>query len=96
MKHGHRAMRSPRASPALPVSWLDALNRAGLRGAIATALALSLPADVPERELLQGTVFGIVLFTLIVQGTTAEAVVRLAGPRGRDGSGAEERTAEAA
>jgi NhaP-type Na+/H+ or K+/H+ antiporter len=39
-------------------------------------MALSLPVDLPQRALLQEVVFGVVLFTLIVQGTTIEAVVR--------------------
>ena len=55
------------------------MNWTGLRGAVATVLALSIPVGTPDRGLLQGTVFGIVLFTLIVQGTTAERVVRWAG-----------------
>ena len=42
----------------------------GLRGAVAVAMALALPADVPQRSLMQATVFGVVLFTLLVQGTT--------------------------
>jgi monovalent cation:H+ antiporter, CPA1 family len=62
--------------PTLPTSWLHVLFWAGLRGAVSVALALSLPADLPNRDLLQGTVFGIVLFTLIVQGTTSGWVVR--------------------
>jgi len=66
-------------SPSLPIGWLHVLNWTGLRGAVAVALALSIPANVPERELLQGTVFGIVLFTLVVQGTTAGLVVRRTG-----------------
>ena len=48
------------------------------------ALALSLPSDIPNRPLLQGTIFGIVLFTVLVQGTTAERVVRWAGVRPDD------------
>lgn len=66
-------------APQLPVAWLHVINWTGLRGAVAMALALSLPADVPNRALLQGTIFGIVLFTVLVQGTSAERVVRWAG-----------------
>ena len=68
--------------PSLPLSWLHVMNWTGLRGAVATALALSIPEGTPDRELLQGIVFGIVLFTLIVQGTTAERVLRWAGVHG--------------
>ncbi len=63
----------------LPVGWLHVIFWGGLRGAVAVALALSLPADFPQRELLQGLTFGVVLFTLVVQGTTAPRVLRLAG-----------------
>jgi monovalent cation:H+ antiporter, CPA1 family len=72
--------------PALPLSWLHVLNWTGLRGAVATALALSIPVGTPDRELLQGIVFGIVLFTLIVQGTTAERVLNWAGVHGDEGA----------
>ncbi len=68
--------------PALPLSWLHVMNWTGLRGAVATALALSIPEGTPDRELLQGIAFGIVLFTLIVQGTTAERMLRWIGVRG--------------
>ncbi len=72
---GHLLGKAPR----IPTSWLHVINWTGLRGAVAMALALSLPSDVPDRQLLQGTIFGIVLFTVLVQGTTAERVVRWAG-----------------
>ncbi len=52
---------------------------AGLRGAIAVALVLALPPDLPERHLIAGGVFGIVLVTLLLQGTTAGWVVRRTG-----------------
>ena len=64
--------------PSLPIGWLHVMNWTGLRGAVATVLALSIPAGTPNRELLQGIVFGIVLFTVVVQGLTAERVVRWA------------------
>ena len=59
----------------LPTGWLHVIYWSGLRGAVSTALALSLPADLPNRSLLQGITFGVVLFTLLVQATTAELVV---------------------
>ena len=65
--------------PSLPLSWLHVMNWTGLRGAVAAALALSIPEGTADRELLQGIVFGVVLFTLLVQGTTAGRVLRLAG-----------------
>jgi len=67
----------------LPMGWLHILFWGGLRGAVAIALALSLPVDFPKRELLQAITFGIVLFTLLVQGTTVEWLI------GRVGAGSE-------
>jgi CPA1 family monovalent cation:H+ antiporter len=63
----------------VPLSWLHVLFWAGLRGAVSGALALSLPESLPNRDLIQGVTFGVVLFTLVVQGTTSTAVVRLSG-----------------
>ncbi|MES2210828.1 MAG: sodium:proton antiporter [Chloroflexota bacterium] len=74
-KIGHRA------GGRLERGWLHVLFWSGLRGAVAVALALSLPADFPQRELVQSIVFGITLFTLIAQGGTIGWVVRRAlGP----------------
>ncbi len=79
-------------TPLLPLAWLHVMNWTGLRGAVAAALALSIPEGTPDRELLQGTVFGVVLFTLLVQGTTAGRFLRWAGVQGDnpggDGEGA--------
>lgn len=63
----------------MPSGWLHVVFWSGLRGAVAVALALALPLDVPDRGLLQGTIFGIVLFTLLVQGTSARLVLARAG-----------------
>ena len=59
----------------MPAGWLHVIYWSGLRGAVSTALALSLPADLPDRALLQDITFGVVLFTLFVQAATAELVV---------------------
>jgi monovalent cation:H+ antiporter, CPA1 family len=63
----------------LPLAWLHVLFWAGLRGAVAIAMALSLPVDFPQRQLLQEITFGIVLFTLLVQGTTVEWLIERLG-----------------
>jgi CPA1 family monovalent cation:H+ antiporter len=70
-----------RGGQRMPLGWLHVMFWAGLRGAVAVAMALSLPVDFPERALLQEITFGIVLFTLLVQGSTAERVIERVGGR---------------
>lgn len=74
-----RLVRDRRPGAAVPVRWLHVMFWAGLRGAVAVAMALSLPSDFPQRALLQEITFGVVLFTLFVQGTTAERFVAWVG-----------------
>jgi len=50
----------------------------GLRGAIALAIVLSLP-EFPHSDTLVAIVMGAVLFTLLVQGLTIEALVKKLG-----------------
>ncbi len=73
--------RAEQGEGEMPFSWFHVIYWAGLRGAVSTALALSLPEDVPDRSLLQGVTFGVVLFTLLVQATTAGRVVGRWGRR---------------
>jgi CPA1 family monovalent cation:H+ antiporter len=65
----------PGLAERLPSGWLHVLFWSGLRGAVAVAMALSLPADIPQRDLLQEITFGVVLFTLLFQGTTVGQVI---------------------
>jgi uncharacterized protein YaaQ len=62
----------------IPLSWKHVLNWAGLRGAISLALALSLPLELGTEaiEAIQVMAFGVVLFTLLVQGFTVAPLVR--------------------
>ena len=57
----------------IPWRWSHVLLWGGLRGAISLALALSLPLSVGSQ--LQTMVFGVVLFTIVVQGGTMQQFV---------------------
>lgn len=56
------------------ISWQEqtVLWWSGLRGSVSIALALSLPIIVPARQEIVETVFGVVLFTLLVQGLSIQ------------------------
>ncbi len=47
----------------------------GLRGSVSVALALSVPEALAEREEIIAIVFGVMLFTLLVQGLTAKPLL---------------------
>lgn len=48
----------------------------GLRGSVSIALALSIPEGLSDREGIIATVFGAVLFTLLVQGLTIPSLLK--------------------
>ena len=73
-----KLLRSP--AQRIPGGWLHVMIAAGMRGAVSVALALSLPADVPQRDLLIEITFGITLFTLVVQGLALDPIVRRSLP----------------
>jgi len=55
----------------VPMRYKHILYWGGLRGAISLALALSLPASLgDQRTVIQSMAFGVVLFTLLIQGST--------------------------
>ncbi len=60
----------------IPGSWNPLLVWGGLRGAIAIALVLTLPVQLGYWYTIQSMVFGVVLFSLLVQGTTCRPLVR--------------------
>lgn len=71
------------AMPLLLVRWTDLfsarnlpfLTWAGVRGGISVALALSLP-EVPDKPAILAATYAVVLFTIIVQGSTLGIVAR--------------------
>jgi len=68
---------SNRVAEPISTNWQHVLSWGGLRGAICLALVLSLPASFgTDAEMLQVMAFGVVLFTLLVQGTTMAPLIR--------------------
>jgi CPA1 family monovalent cation:H+ antiporter len=63
----------------IQMSWQHVLFWGGLRGAISLALALSLPAMLPHRDTLLSMAFGVLLFTLMGQGTTIPILLKRLG-----------------
>ena len=47
----------------------------GLRGGISVALALAIP-DNPDKDLILAMTYGVVIFSIIVQGLTVQWVVK--------------------
>jgi CPA1 family monovalent cation:H+ antiporter len=63
----------------IPRKWKHVLFWGGLRGAITLALALSLPETgplAPARGSLQAMAFGVVLFTLLGQGSSTNWLIK--------------------
>jgi len=67
--------------PGSPVDWRYQLVGwwGGLRGAVCLALALSFDPSFPNRDLMLMLTLGVVLFTLLIPGTTIAALMRQLG-----------------
>jgi len=64
----------------IPMRYKHVLYWGGLRGAISLALALSLPASLGVNgPIIKSMAFGVVLFTLLVQGITMKPFINRMG-----------------
>lgn len=82
-----------RADPVPPWRVPMIVSWAGMRGVVSLAVALALPLDFPERDLLVFLAFCAILATLVLQGTTLEWLIKRLGVREAphpDGIGREE------
>lgn len=63
----------------IPVRWQHVIVWGGLRGALALALALSLDNTFPYRERILDLTFGVVVFSILLQGLTVKPLLRVLG-----------------
>ena len=64
---------------AIPRRWLHVLVWGGIHGGVSLALALSLDRGVPHRGEILTMIFGVVAFSIVVQGLTVKPLLRLLG-----------------
>ncbi len=60
----------------IPWRWSILMSWGGLRGAVAIALVLALPTELPYWWVIQSMVFAVVLFSLFVQAPSCAAIIR--------------------
>ncbi len=70
-----RLFRLPRIS----LSYRHIMWWGGLKGGLAIAIVLSIPAELPHRELLLHLTIGVVLFTLLVNAPTIRPLMKKMG-----------------
>jgi len=73
-----------RTEERVPTNWKWPLSWGGLRGALSMVLALSLPADFPQRNLLIAMTFGVVVLSILLQGLTIAPMLRRLNIREED------------
>jgi monovalent cation/hydrogen antiporter len=85
--------RRPRPAAVLVLGW------AGMRGTVTLAAALSIPLvlddglPLPDRDIVIFLAFGVIAVTLLLQGTTLEALIHRVGLREDESRPKEERLA---
>jgi CPA1 family monovalent cation:H+ antiporter len=62
-----------------PPRWTPVLAWSGLRGSLAMVLALSLPAEMVQRDVIVNITIGVVILSILVQGMTVRPLLRRLG-----------------
>ncbi len=70
---------SGRLGEPIPSRWNPVMIWGGLHGSVSIALALSLPLDFPHRATLLTLCFGVVAFSIVVQGLTMKPLLNWLG-----------------
>jgi CPA1 family monovalent cation:H+ antiporter len=65
-----------RTSEAMPTSWTKVLAWSGPRGPLSMVLVLDLPESLPERHLLVDLTSGVVVLSILLQGSTMTPLLR--------------------
>lgn len=67
---------------ARPLGWRQAtvLSWAGMRGVVTLAVPLTLPIEMPGRDLMLICAFAVIFVTVVAQGSSLGAVIRLIAP----------------
>ncbi len=66
-------------SARIPSRWQHVMVWGGMRGALSLALVLSIGKNFPYRDQLLTMTFGVVAFTIVVQGITMKPLILLLG-----------------
>ena len=66
-------------STKISLRWQHVMVWGGMRGALSLALALSIGSTFPYRDQLLSLTFGVVAFTIIVQGITLKPLIHFLG-----------------
>ncbi len=65
----------------VPTAWQHVLVWGGIHGGVSMALALGLEPDFPYRAQILAMTFGVVAFSIVVQGLTIQPLMRRLGIR---------------